>query len=364
MHFTISSAEENAIRALCIGLLSLWPFAGQAMPVASPPQNLPELPASDTVPGYFSLDEQSAELGYDSRFQKWGAKLDEYSYLNPSLTLDYGMVLTSKFGAGATVTRHSGYSELLVNGVYAPKRNLRIKIANSQMRTSSAEYPSAGQSNGILQDSYLLDFKRNSSSGKLLSDVGLTAYTVQARGANGAAHSPDLTTLEGGMVDATDVSSSTLEAGRLDGYALNLGLQPTLYSRIELRRERSRLTYHLDDGNRGDDYRDANRISYSQYFNNCSRFQGRYSNAADADRLDLSLAKNSWSVGLSRALDSSSRDTTLQIAYAIPLGRSRAVSGDCGAKLAKPRVFESLVDAATARPRQLPRESLADAIAF
>jgi hypothetical protein len=364
MHLTISSAEEKAIRVFCIGLLTLWPFAGQAMPVASYSQNLPDLPAADTAPGYFSLDEQSAEVGYDSRFQKWGAKLDEYSYLDPSLTLDYGMVLSSKFGVGATVTGHSGYSELLVNGVYAPRRNLRIKIASSQMRTSSEEYPSAGQSNGILQDSYLVDFKRNSSGGKLLSDVGLTAYTVQARGSNRGANYPDLSALEDGMVGAADVSSGTLEAGRLEGYTLNLGLQPTLYSRIELRRERSRLTYHLDDGSRGDDYRDANRISFSQYFYNCSRLQGRYSSAADADRLDLSLAKNNWSVGLSRAFDSSNRNTALQIAYAIPLGRSRAGSGDCGAKLAKPRVFESLVDATTARPRQLPRQPLAEVIAY
>lgn len=366
MRFTISSAEENAIRAVCVGLLSLCPLAGQAMAVASPLQNLPDLPVSDTAPGWFSLDEQSAELGYDGSFQKWGAKLDEYSYLNPSLTLDYGMLLTSRFGAGAAVTHHNGYSELLVNGVYAPKRNLRIKMASSQMRTSSADYSSPAQSSGILQDSYLLDLRRNSSSGKLLSDVGLTAYTVRARGENGGADYPDLSALEGGgMVDAVDVSSSTLRAGRLDGYTLNLGLQPTLYSRIELRRERSRLTYHFDDGNRGDDYRDANRISYSQYFNNCSRFQGRYSNAADADRLDLSLAKNSWSVGLSRALDSSSRDTALQIAYAIPLGRPQSgSSGDCSAQIAKPRVFEPLVEATTARPRQLPRESLAGAIAY
>jgi hypothetical protein len=369
MHFCFSHVKNIAIKSLCIGVLMSWPYTGHAIegatPIAKTSQNLPDLPGADeAAPGHFSLDEESAAFGYDSRFRKWGAKLDEYSYLNPSLTLDYGMLLTSKFGAGATLTHHSGYSEVLVNGVYAPKRNLRVRLAGGQLRTSSDYAYASGQSNAILQNSYLVDVKRNAGNGRLLSDFGLTAYTVRANGADRTAeYAAEYASLtDDGMLDASDVGSSPLAAGRLDGYMLNLGLQPTPHSRFELRRERTHLRYHFGDGNRGDEYRDINHIKYSQYFSNCTRFQGRYSTTANFNRLDLKLAKNSWSVNLSQALDSDSRDTAIQVGYAIPMGRSRSGSGDCGSRLATARAFEPLVDATVARPDQLPRAPLAESI--
>lgn len=369
MHFSFSRVKEFVFRSPGIAALMIWSCAGHAAegakPLARVSYSLPDLPgANEAAPVHFSLDEQSAELGYDSRSRKWGAKLDEYSYLNPSLALDYGTLLTSKFGAGAMLTRHSGYSELLVNGVYAPKRNLRIKLASGQLRTSSDYVAvSESQSNAILQNSYLVDVKRNSVSGRLLSDFGLTAYTVRANGGDYAADYTDTPALaDDDMLDANDFDASALAAGRLDGYTLNLGLQPAWHSRIELRRERSHLTYHFGNGGRGGDFRDVNRIKYSQYFNNCAQFQGRYSATANSDRLDLKLAKNRWSINLWRAVDSGSRDTAVQVGYAIPLGRSRGGSSDCGARRATARAFGPLVDATVARPNQLPREPLAEAL--
>jgi hypothetical protein len=372
-HFSFYHVKNIAIKSLWIGVLTSWIHTGHAIEDTTPTDktlhNLPDLPGADeAAPGHFLLDEQSAEFGYDSRFRKWGAKLDEYSYLNPSFTLDYGMLLTSKFGAGASLTRHIGYSEVLVNGVYAPKRNLRIRLANGQLRTSN-DYVSAsgGPSNAILQNSYLVDVRRKAGNGRMLPDFGLTAYSVRANGSDPTAeyaeNRSDLSALtDDGMLDAVDVDSSSLAAGRLDGYMLNLGLQPTPHSRLELRRERTHLRYHFGDGNGGDEYRDVNHIRYSQYFSNCARLQGRYSSTENFNRLDLKLAKNRWSVNLSQALDSDSRDTAIQVAYAIPLGRSRGGSRDCGSRLATARAFEPLVDATVAWPDQLPRAPLAESI--
>lgn len=370
MHFDLSLVKNIAIQAVCIGVLSSWPAFGQTMEnpraIDKALHNLPDLPGAEQgAPGHFSLDQESAIVGYDSRFRKWGAKLDEYSYLSPSLTLDYGMLLTSKIGAGATITRHTGYSDILVNGVYAPKKNVRMRFASGQLR-ASGDYVSAfgGQPHAILQNSYLIDVKKNAGTGKLLSDFGLTAYTVRANGEDQRADYTDLSALEDDMLNAGEVDSTALATGRLDAYMLNLGLQPTPYSRIELRRERSRLTYRFANGGRGDDYRDVNHIKFSQHFNNCARFQGRYSAGADFDRLDLSLAKQRWSVNLTRAVDSSVRDASIQLGYAIPLGRSRGGSADCDARLATARAFGPLVDATVARPNQLPREPLLEAIPY
>jgi hypothetical protein len=358
-----NSHVKSAVQFITITLLVTWSGISLATDAAARfgamTDNLPELPGSDQeAPAYFSLDEQSAELVYDTRHHKWGAKVDEYSYLNPSLTFDYGTLLTTRLGAGATLRHHTGYSEVMVNGVYAPKRNLRITVATGQLRTSDAYTAASGvESNATLQNSYLVDVRKNAGSGRLLSDFGITAYTVRAGGDEYA----DLSALAG---DEMLVDSSALEAGRLDGYTLNLGLQPMPGSRIELRRERTQLTYQFGDGTQGDEFRDVNRIRVTQHFNNCARFQGRYSTTVDSDRLDLKLAQNRWSVNLSHSLDAGSRDTGVQIGYSIPLGRSQGGSGDCDSSVVTVRAFEPLIEAAAARPSQLPAAPLAEEILY
>jgi hypothetical protein len=367
MLFNYSLAKDIAIKSLCIAAFIPWSCASHAQEAteahANFSQNLPDLPGADHAnPGQFSVDEESVFLGYDGRFSKWGATLDEYSYLNPSLTLDYGMLLTNKFGAGATVTHHNGYSDVLINGVYAPKRNLRLRLAGGQLRTSS-DFASAWgyQPSPLLQNSYLVDLKRNAGIGRLVSDFGLTAYTVRANGAGQSSRYSDFSALtDEDMPDSSEIDSDTLAARRLDGYMLNFGLQPTPYSRVELKRERTHLSYRYGDGYQGNEFRDINHVRFSQYLNNCARLQGRYSGAADSQRVDVSLAKNKWSVSVSRAVDYGVPDTAIQIGYAISLGKARSSSGDCGSQLATGRMFGSLVDATVARPIHLPREPLGE----
>lgn len=360
MAFSFFHIRGTALSSLCIGMLVCW--SGAVYPIGPGlkvglEHSLPDLPgAEESAPGHFSLDEQSATLGYDSRLQKWSATLDEYSYLNPGLKLDYGMLLTSEFGAGATLTHHTGYSELLVNGVYAPRRNLRLRLAGGQLRAASED----ASSNAVMQNSYLIDVKKNARSGKLLSDFGLSAYTVRANDADGADYSGVSAFDEDEMVEG-DVDSGAGAAGRLDGYSLNLGLQPTPYSRIELRRERTHFTYRYGDGIRGGDYRDVNHVRYSQYLSNCARFQGRFSAGADSGRIDLSLAKSRWNVGVSRSVDSSISDTAVQVGYTIPLGQSRSGSDECTSPA---RAFGALVDATVIRPSLLPSGPIVDAIPY
>lgn len=320
-------------------------------------QHLPDLSeAGAAAPGRFDLDEQSVTLGYDSRMEKWSATLDEYANTNPSLTVDYGRLLTNKFGAGATLSHQSNYSEVLVNGVYAPKNNVRFRVSGGQLRAFGNGYAMPGSgADTVLQNSYLVDVRKHWTKYKLLSDVGLAAYTVEA-------NAPDYTNLSAltdtDMPDASDMASNGLAVGRMNGYLFKLGLQPTDRSRIELRRETSYLTYSFNDGYRSYENLASHRIKYSQYLSDCTRLQGSYTTSMDADRLDLGIAKNNWNINLSRALDSGTRDTAIQIGYVVPLGRSSHRARDCGANLESLRLFEPIVDTAIKRPQQFPSEPL------
>jgi hypothetical protein len=315
--------------------------------------SLPDLPA-EGAPGRFSLNEQSATLGYHSRDQKWSATLDEYAYLNPGLKIDYGMLLTNKFGAGATLTHHTGYSEVLVNGIYAPRRNLRLRVAGGQLRAPGDHMTS----DAVTQNSYLIDVKKNAGSGRLLSDIGMTAYTVRANDSGGGDYGTVSAPEEIGTGPAEGDAGA---AGRLDGYTLNLGLEPTPYSRIELRRERTHFSYRYGRGIQGGDYRDVNHVRYSQYLSNCARFQTRYSAGEDYGRVDLSLAKNRWNVGVSHSIDSSVRDTMLQVGYSIPLGRAGGGADKCASPV---HAFGALVDATVTRPSLLPSGPIVNAIPY
>lgn len=358
MHLNCSHIKDFAFRSLCLGILLLCSDGGRAAETAGIgklAQNLPDLPgANQPAPGHFSLDEQSAAVGYDSRMEKWGAKIDGYSDL-PSVTLDYGMLLTNSFGAGATFSHQSDYSEVLVNGVYAPAPNVRLRLTGGQLRAVDNASPGPGSaSNAASQSSYLLDLKRYWNKDRLLSDLGVAAYTVYANEPDYA----DISALTGaGGYDPGSAESGAAAPGRLDGYMLHLGLRPMSRSRIEFKRATSRLSYAFDDGMREERFA-SSQLRYSQYFGDCTRLQGRYSSNPNADRLDLSLAKDSWSIDLSRALDENGGDMSVRIGYAIALGKRGGAARECGAEMESPRPLKALVDAAIARPYQLPREPL------
>jgi hypothetical protein len=334
------------VKLLCVASLACWTCAGHAEQDAAPAdkvtRNLPDLPSANGAPGHFELDEQKAALGYSTRLEKWAATVDEYAAGDPSLTVDYGTLLGNSFGAGMTVTQRSAHSEVLVNGIFVPMRNLRIQVAGGQLR-GSGDASSGNASNAVSQSNYLFGVKRIWGEGTLLSDLGLAAYAVQANSQAAAA------------LQTADTGETAL--GKQDGYLLNLGLQPSTRSRIELRHEMGRLVYTLDDSLRSEEYLGTNRIKYSQFFDNCVRLQGRYRSSADADRVDVNIARHNWQFNISRAQESSGSDIAFHIGYSLPLGTSGRNTPDCGGRPRAPSL-EPIVDAAMRRPSQFPHEPL------
>lgn len=317
--------------------------------------SLPNLPASGApAPGYFSIAEDSAGIGYASRSQKWGAKVEQYTEVNPAVKMDYGLLLSNKMSAGGTLTRQNDYSEVVVNGIYSPKPNLRFRMTGAQLRATGSDFAAGHEA--FMQNSYLFGAKKFWNKYEYLSDLGVAAYSVEASAP------PSANLFASGDEEAADGGlPQTGAPGRLDGYTLNLGLRPTARSKLEFRRESANLTHNFDAGYKRQELLASNRVRYSHYFGNCMRLQGGYSAGADSGRVDLKLAKNNWNVRLWREQGSGSDNTAIQFGYTLPLGQTTRRKGDgCGLRPGTP-VFEPIVDAARQRPSQLPREPLPSA---
>jgi len=299
--------------------------------------NLPELPASRTGAPHFGLDRQQAKLSYDGAHQTWGARLDEFSRLKPSLTLDYGKLLTDQLGAGVAVHHEINYSDVWVNGIYAPAQDLRLHVAGGQLRAATDSGIPASNANEVLQNSYLLGAKRYWKGG-LLSDFGISTYAVEA--------------------STTDNPAATgaeeFAPGRQEGNTLNLSLQPLPGSRVELSRETRRLTYYFGADNQDQQYLVSNRVHFSQRLDDCLRLQGGYSTNEETRQVDLKLARKKWFFRVSHTQDGDSNDTTVGIGYTLPLGRTSSSNSKCAPQPDGGSGFGSIIDSTVKRPNQFP----------
>lgn len=345
MHFP---ARSSNVKACCLAAVLLCAGWTQASAQQAAYSTLPDIPSADNAKaGHFDLDGESVELGYATRQQKWGARLDEYLGLERSVTLDYGTLLTDELGAGAALHQGSSYSDLWVNGVYAPDHDFRLRLAGGQLRANDTTIDT-GTPNPVQQNSVLLGARR-SWRGGLVSGIGMTAYAVEAN---------DGSTARAAYAAPSDVQEPA--GGSQQGHALNLSLQPTSQSKIDLWRERNRLTYYSTDGTRGGRDVVASRVRFSQYFDNCMQLQGGYSSSDDANRLDLSVGRDRWHVSVSRVAAFASNDTTVGIGYTLPLGSSGSSGADCTLHPTT-RVFEPVIDTTVSRPEQFPRDPLTSA---
>jgi hypothetical protein len=331
-------AQRIGLTLLCIGTLGGLSCAYAEDSVLHAPRATLRLPDLHTVDntrrGSFQLDGHRAAVGYGARSRKWDARLDGYLNGNPSLSIDYGTLLGERFGAGMTLIRRDDYSEVLVNGVYAPDRNIRLQMTRGQLRSASDPF-GAVEAGDVLQNSYLLGIRRHWDERLLSPDLGIAAYTVEASG-NGD-------------------GAGEANTGTLDGYMLNLSLQPTPRSRIEWRHDLGRLTQQFDQHARNERVATANRIGYEHTFANCIRLRGGVSTSARSRRLELRLARKNWNVGIAQSHDGAARDMSAQVAYRIPLGGRRGHAHSCSGRLENLRPFEPIVNAAVKRPHQLPQ---------
>lgn len=331
---------------LCLGMAASWPAAAIQQ---WPRQALPALPEAAPAPGRFTADPDQVAIGYDTRREKWGVTMEEYIGLEPSFTARYGTLLNNRVGAGARLSRRQGLSEILINGVMAPTRDLRLRLTAGQLQATGDALPVADAAlNTVQQNSYLVQLRKIWDDDRFLSSFGLAAYTVDASGSGDAA---------GWEADPME-SAGGVALGRLSGYSLNLSLRPTPSSRLELRHGQDMLAYRYHGALLKEEGVATSLLKYTHDLGSCTRFSGNFSTSDDIDRLDLKMTKDRWSFGFSRALGTDARDTTIQLGFSIPLGRDGATQA-CDSSLPAPPAFTPMAEIATTRPDQFPGDALA-----
>lgn len=316
-------------------------------------KNLPELPAVRDTPGRFSISRDNAMLGYRGSDERWTARVGNYVNADPLLAFDYAMLMSRDIGIGGSFTRSGDYSEAMLSGLLAPAHGMRVRIAGGQLRSSAAYSGLAGNgADGVVQNNYLLHVRKVWDEDRLLSNVGLSAFTAEAHGPNaGGASSPQRMVL-----DANGEERRELAMGRLDAMVLNLSLRPTGRSRIDLSRELGSLTYFSGIAGRSSEQIASERVGYSYQLDSCTTLTGQYNASQDSARASVGLAMNNWTIGMTRFLEGDGVQHAVELHYRLPLGAASGKS--CHRRNDSERLFQPLMDAAVGRPREFPSEPL------
>lgn len=307
-------------------------------------EDLPELPAA-TANDKWQLDvaESRTALAFGSARERWDAEIDYSHGLPPSMRLTHSLRLTDKLGAGARLQHGGGMSEVLLNAVYAYKRNVRLRFAAGQRKTAS----DFDDGPPVEQQSYLFSARKYWER-RLWTDASVTVYTGEAR--NTADGLPQM--LEDDSMAAVEVQPWRDDSSysRIRGSALQVGFAPATYTRVELRHEFLRTSYY-SGGHPAQD--EADRIShfrFRQELRNCLLLSGGFKDGTGTRQLDLQLRDARWRIQLHR-------DFTHASAPSIWIGYSRAFDGagsaaaECTRDQGQPR-FEPMLTAAARRPHE------------
>lgn len=341
---------RTPIRLLAI-LLSL---AAPHLPAAVPA--LPNLPGSDLRPALqWQLDEQGAGITYDAQTEKWEAKLDHGVEDRATIALEYGLLLNSKLGAGATFRHDRGFSEFVGNAVYAHRSNLRFRLTGAQMRKTEGNAYAAGAPS-FRQDSYLLSARKFWPAERFVSDLGLAVYTVSAA-PSAASYLSAMPAPP--MQDSDEDRPDSITGTKMDGFMLNLGLRPTWDSRIELRREFSHFDYGAGVATPRREFHSTGRLVYQRFFGSCTRFRGGYGAGSDGGRLEVGLANDKWGISLAQDLGSNRSGASLYFSLSLPFDGKLAQRSDCTVPGRDGPSFAPVMEAALQRPPQLPSDPIA-----
>ncbi|MGB6055249.1 MAG: hypothetical protein WBG17_08415 [Burkholderiaceae bacterium] len=335
-------------------------LAAERLPLFSvKKQALPDLAAPAEPVRRFAMDGQAATVGGDTRDQTWTTRLDYASRTDAAMALDYGLRLDREFAGGANVVVGARRKELLLNAVYAPEKDLRVKLSGGQLRrTEDYQFASGAAADSVVQHNYLLDIRKTWSGDAFLSGLSLTAWHAYADEADPG---QKLVLQDSDLATRVLVDPRTLATGAQRGYMLNLALAPLPASRLELGTGIDRLHYDFADGSGELDSTASRRLHYTQYVGGCSRLQGNYESHASWRSFGVAVAHGAWSIGASRTLDRDSGDGgyAINAGYTIPMGRSSGRTNTCASSLQAARSFGSIAGSSVAREPNLPAASLA-----
>lgn len=330
----------SALHAIALLLLPIACLASQdRLVVGEETGELPSLPGEEraeqadvlhVAPESISL----REAAFDGIA---GVRLDGYRDDLPSISLEKGWLVSAKLAMGGAYTVRSKASELVLNGVYATRPDMRILLSMSQLRAADAAYAQSGDARTVLQTSYLSSVRKHWRKSRMLPEAGMTVFVSRAAGA-----------------DRRSTASDALEMGTLAGTMLRLAARPMLRTRVELSYQAQSTVYDNPLAAYARDRQASGSLDYSHTFDDCSRLHGRYTGGHGLSKTDLAYEKGALRVGFLQVRGADFSDHRVQLRYSLPLGRARPTHAACEPSPAVPSPFRTMVDAATSRSPYLP----------
>ena len=336
--------------ALAATLLCIYPVFSAAqdrLVMGGDAGDLPSLPGEARGEEADAVNVDTGSIGLTDRSfdNVMGVRLDGYQELAPAVVLEKGWLVSRKLGIGGVYTVQSGSSELVLNGVYAPRRDVRIQISASQMRMNGVMASLGGVDETLVQTSLLTSIRKQWSKSRVRPEAGFTVFTARAGGPG-----------------QRDVTATGIEMGTLAGYMLKLAAMPMVRTRFEVSYQAESTIYDNAFAAQWRDRQASASVNYSQGFDDCSMLHGRFTTGPGLSRADLRYEKGAFSVGFLQTRSEDYADRMVQFTYSLALdGRSRSAA-TCDTDPASPAPFRAIVDAATARPSYLPTEPLTRAV--
>ena len=278
------------------------------------------------------------ERGFDDTL---GVRLDGYQASAPSGALEKGWLVNSRLGVGGAYTLRSGASEMVLNGVYAPRPDVRIRLSASQLRADSAASSYGGDPKTVLQTGYLASIKKQWPKSRVRPEAGFAVFSSRAAGAG-----------------RQDPAVDGLEMGTLGGYMFRLEARAVARERFALSYQAQSTVYDHPLTTDSRERQAYASVDYARTLDDCSQIRGRFSAGPGLSEADLRYEKGAFSIGLLQTRTDDYSDQAILVGYSISLGRSGQRSSSCSAEPDAATPFQALVDAATARSPYLPSESL------
>lgn len=288
-----------------------------------------------------NVDSESIALRERSFDDTLGLRLDGYQASAPSVALEKGWLVSSRLGVGGAYTMRSGSSELVINGVYAPRPDVRIRFSASQLRADSYASAYSGDPKAVLQTSYLSSIKKQWAKSRIKPEAGFAVFTARAAGAG-----------------RQDPTVDGMEMGTLAGYMFRLAAKSMAREKFALSYQAQRVVYDNPMTAYSREAQASATLDYARTLDDCSRIRGRYSAGPGLSEADLRYEHGAFSIALLQTRTEDYSDRAIQVGYAISLGRGGQGSLKCGAEPGDATPFQAIVDAATERSPYLPSESL------
>lgn len=333
---------------LTFATLVVFPFAalgveraGSAYEFGAEPPSLPGEERANPK-GAVNVDAGNITIRDRAPDNILGVRLDSYQAIKPSVALENGWLLRNDLGVGGAYVFRNDYSDLLFNGVYAPRKDVRFQMSVSQLRSGEGfSMPNSRELQTVFQTGYLFSVKKIWDTSTALPEAGVTVFTAKSANPHSQAN-----------------AAPWLEMGTLGGYMLNLAIRPTYSSKVELGYKAQSVSYDYAMAESHEKQMLSN-VGYSQVFDDCSRMNGRYSTGAGTDQVNLQFEKLGFIVGVQQTKTANNTDRAIRVGYSQSLGGSGPKSPTCMGTPIAPTGLQALVDATTARPTFLPNQPIA-----